>query len=138
MLGKPMKAMGNFKRIGNSTGPTGRKSPSHTIENEKSTFDTFKATHSCLQIRKSLFSGHSSIDANPTFKNVIEPLQRLAKSTSFTRFDIRSTVVAKGEKPINQVDESLQGTIEKKNKSYALSEKKSRTCNPKHRRIIRR
>lgn len=114
---KTMKAIGDFKRASNSIGPTGRRSPTKTIENEKSTL-IHSSNPLIFTNKKVSFTGHSSMEAsslnNPTFKNIIEPLQKLAKSTSYSRFDIKSTIMAKGEKPINQQDETLQGSLEKR------------------------
>lgn len=131
---KTMKAMGNFKQINATIGPTGRKSPSKTMENERTTMiqtsNPFVFTN-----KKVSFSGHSSMDTtalnNPTFKNVIEPLQRLAKSKAFSEFQIRSTVVDKGLKPINQKTESFQGHVEKKIKDLLVQRNKHDDSLPK-------
>ena len=124
---KTMKVMGEFKRVNQSVGPTGRKSPTKTLENERTTMihtsNPFVFTNKKLGL-----SGHSSMDTtalnNPIYKNIIEPLQRLAKSVAFTRFNIRSTAVSKSDKPVNQSDESLQGGIEKKIKALLGQRKK--------------
>ena len=114
---KTMQVMASFKRVSNAVSATGRKSPSHTLETQRAslihTSNPFVFTNKKLSL-----SGQSSMDTwaqnNPTYKNIIEPLQRLAKSASFVKFEIRSTVVDKDQKPLNQQDESLQGGLEKR------------------------
>jgi hypothetical protein len=124
---KTMKVMGEFKRVNQSVGPTGRKSPTRTMENEKTTL--IHTSNPFVFTNKKLGqSSHSSMDTtalnNPIYKNIIEPLQRLAKSVAFTRFNIRSTVVSHSAKPINQQDETMQGGIEKKIKALLGQRKK--------------
>jgi len=124
---KTMKVMGQFKRVSTSIGATGRKSPLRTIDEKTTLIHTsnpFVFTNKKLSL-----SGHSSMDTtslnNPVYRNIIEPLQRLARSIAFTRFNIKSTVVDKGQKPINQEDDTTQGSIEKRIKGLLGQRKKT-------------
>ncbi len=124
---KTMKVMGSYKRVSSSIGATGRRSPTRTIDEKTTLIHTsnpFVFTNKKLSL-----SGHSSMDTtalnNPLFKNIIEPLQRLARSAAFTRFNIRSTVVDKGQRPLNQKDDTEQGSIEKRITSLLGQRKKT-------------
>lgn len=125
---KTMQVIGGFKRVSNSIGATGRKSPTRTMDEKTTLIHTsnpFVFTNKKLSL-----SGHSSMDTtalnNPIYKNIIEPLQRLARSAAFTRFSIRSTMVDKGQKPVNQLDDTAQGSIEKRITSLLGQRKKTK------------
>ena len=124
---KTMKVMGEFKKVNGSVGPTGRRSPTRATDEKTTLIHTsnpFVFTNKRLS-----FSGHSSLDTtalnNPVFRNIIEPLQRLAKSIAFTRFAIKSTVADKEQKPINQKDDTTEGGVEKRIKILLGQRKKT-------------
>lgn len=124
---KTMKVMGKFKQVSDTMGPTGRVSPTRTMDERSTIIHTsnpFIFTNKKLSI-----SGYSNMDStalnNTTFRSVIEPLQRLARSLAFTKFNIRSTVVDKEEKPINKSEDKTQGTLEKSIKNLLGQRKKT-------------
>jgi len=125
---KTMKVMGQFKQVSGSIGPTGRRSPTRTLDEKTTLIHTsnpFVFTNKKLSL-----SGYSSMDTtslnNPVFRNIIEPLQRLTKSIAFTRFAIKSTTVGKEQKPINEKEDTTEGSIEKRIK--ALLGQRKKTC----------
>ena len=112
---KTMKVMEQYKQISDNMGPTGRISPTRTLDDKSTLIHT--SNPFIFTNKMQSFSGYSNMDStafnSTTFKNVIEPLKRLARSLNFTRFNIRSTVVDKEDKPINKADDSSQSTWEK-------------------------
>ena len=125
---KTMQIMSGFKRVAEGISATGRKTIGHTLENDRATL-LHTSNPFVFTSKKLSLSGQSSTDTlalnNPVYKTTIEPLQRLAQSASFAKFDIRSTVVDKGQKPFNQSDESLQGGLEKRIISLLSQRKKT-------------
>eukprot|EP00826_Nyctotherus_ovalis_P031069 TRINITY_DN2480_c0_g1_i1.p1 TRINITY_DN2480_c0_g1~~TRINITY_DN2480_c0_g1_i1.p1 ORF type:complete len:504 (+),score=183.56 TRINITY_DN2480_c0_g1_i1:72-1583(+) len=112
---KTMKVMEQFKQINDAMGPTGRISPTRTLDDRSTLIHTSNPFIFTNKLQS--FSGYSNMDTtaynSTTFRNVIEPLKRLARSLAFTRFNIRSTVVDEEDKPINKAEDSSQSTWEK-------------------------
>ena len=124
---KTMKVMGQFKQISDTMGPTGRVSPTRTMD-DRSTF-IHTSNPFIFTNKKMSISGYSNMDSTAlnsnTFLNVIEPLKRLARSLEFTKFNIRSTVVDEEDKPINQLEDASHGTLEKSIKNLLGQRKKT-------------